>query len=427
MGLLPPDEVHYQLAHVHDDRSPELYASQIICYVLACIAVALRLISRRLVMAKLQNDDYMILVALVSLTRALDSDGYLITAMIAIDTGAGRHAILLKEPVLYFKLVFSISIIYLVAIAAVKFSILFLYRRIFGIDRVFNILTWLLAFVIFGVCIGSVYRARIVHRISARDATWSDIEPAIWAAVEIKIGIVSACLPTLRPVLNWIIHGSPLSANERRASDETPSKEKPKRRLKHSWLDSLGFTRLTRLDSMDQRALSRVEEEKSGKRGSSDAITVVASVENIQEKQSIQSTSHPKPTMPYTILLFLYRKPGLSFADFKSHYENSHMPLLQSIGGPHFPKTHTRHYLPRPDGGRVDIMKGAPEDLDYDAMAELVFEGEKEWKAFLGLLTQKENKERVERDEEEFQDRARLRAVMVGESFVTREGEEVLN
>lgn len=75
MGLLPPDEVHYQLAHVHDDRSPELYASQIICYVLACIAVALRLISRRLVMAKLQNDDYMILVALVSLTRALDSDG----------------------------------------------------------------------------------------------------------------------------------------------------------------------------------------------------------------------------------------------------------------------------------------------------------------------------------------------------------------
>lgn len=72
-------------------------------------------------------------------------------------------------------------------------------------------------------------------------------------------------------------------------------------------------------------------------------------------------------------------------------------------------------------------MKGAPEDLDYDAMAELVFEGEKEWKAFLGLLTQKENKERVERDEEEFQDRARLRAVMVGESFVTREGEEVLN
>lgn len=32
---------------------------------------------------------------------------------------------------------------------------------------------------------------------------------------------------------------------------------------------------------MDQRALSRVEEEKSGKRGSSDAITVVASVESV--------------------------------------------------------------------------------------------------------------------------------------------------
>ncbi|KAL9045427.1 MAG: hypothetical protein Q9214_001524 [Letrouitia sp. 1 TL-2023] len=319
MGLLSADEVQYQLAHVHDDRSPELYASQIICYTLACIAVALRLISRRLVRAKLQNDDYMILVALALAT------GYLITGLIAIDTGAGRHAILLKDPVLYFKLVFSISIIYLVAIAAVKFSILCLYRRIFGIDRVFNILTWLLAIVIFGynhsgpqrgyrfsnsgtpdaidlaaadaihqknanggdipsrVCIGSVYRARIVHRISARDATWSDIEPAIWAAVEIKIGIVSACLPTLRPVLNWIIYGSPLSANERRASDETPQNvvDKPKRRLKHSWLDSLGFTRLTRLDSMDQKDLGYVEEEKGGKRSSSDAVTTVASVESV--------------------------------------------------------------------------------------------------------------------------------------------------
>ncbi|KAL9612620.1 MAG: hypothetical protein Q9167_002790 [Letrouitia subvulpina] len=116
--------------------------------------------------------------------------------------------------------------------------------------------------------------------------------------------------------------------------------------------------------------------------------------------------------MPYTILLFLYRKPGLSFAEFKNHYENSHMPLLQSIGGSYFPKSHTRHYLPRPDGGSADIMKGAKEDLDYDAMAELVFEGEKEWKAFLALLTQKENKERVEKDEEAFQDRDKLRAVM---------------
>ncbi|KAI4157543.1 MAG: hypothetical protein LQ342_008196 [Letrouitia transgressa] len=128
--------------------------------------------------------------------------------------------------------------------------------------------------------------------------------------------------------------------------------------------------------------------------------------------------------MPYTILLFLYRKPGSSFAAFKDHYENTHMPLLQSIGGRFFPKTHTRHYLPRSDGQSADIMKGAAEDFDYDAMAELVFEGEAEWKAFLGVLTEKENKERVERDEEVFQDRGRLRAVMVGESFVTRGGGE---
>lgn len=75
------------------------------------------------------------------------------------------------------------------------------------------------------VCIGSIYRATIIHRMSQPDASCmcfrrkplldlflmtglgSDVDPAIWALVEMGIGIVSACLPTLRPVLYWISHG----------------------------------------------------------------------------------------------------------------------------------------------------------------------------------------------------------------------------
>lgn len=65
MATLPPGEIEYQLAHIHDDRSGELYGTQITCFALACIAVALRLMSRRLIKAKLMADDYMILFALV--------------------------------------------------------------------------------------------------------------------------------------------------------------------------------------------------------------------------------------------------------------------------------------------------------------------------------------------------------------------------
>ncbi|KAL8742559.1 MAG: hypothetical protein Q9190_004970, partial [Brigantiaea leucoxantha] len=65
-------------------------------------------------------------------------------------------------------------------------------------------------------------------------------------------------------------------------------------------------------------------------------------------------------------------------------------------------------------------MRGQQSDMDFDAMAEIVFEGEEEWKAFLGELNKKENKERVEEDEAKFQDKGKLRAVMVDETYVTK-------
>ncbi|KAL8868544.1 MAG: hypothetical protein Q9174_004921, partial [Haloplaca sp. 1 TL-2023] len=151
MSTLSPEEIAHQKAHIHDDRSAELYGAQITCFLLAVIAVALRLVSRRLIKAKIMADDYMILLALFL------AAGFTGVGIEAIGLGAGRHSILLKEPVKYFKLVFAISIIYLIDIAAVKFSCLLLYRRIFGIDRVFNILSWGLAAVIFAYSLAGIF------------------------------------------------------------------------------------------------------------------------------------------------------------------------------------------------------------------------------------------------------------------------------
>ena len=80
------------------------------------------------------------------------------------------------------------------------------------------------------VCVGSIYRVTVLDGLSSPDATCKSssrqgvaVDPyrlvrpntrvgalvpaAVWAFVENAIGIVSACLPTLRPIYNILVHG----------------------------------------------------------------------------------------------------------------------------------------------------------------------------------------------------------------------------
>ena len=68
--MAPPsaEEIEYQLAHIHQDRSSDIVVSHAICIVIALIAVVLRFSSRRLCKAPILADDYMIIVALVRLS-----------------------------------------------------------------------------------------------------------------------------------------------------------------------------------------------------------------------------------------------------------------------------------------------------------------------------------------------------------------------
>ena len=67
---LSPTEIEYELAHIHDNRSPDIVISAAICISLAIIAVALRLFARRLSKVKILADDYTTICALVSQQRA---------------------------------------------------------------------------------------------------------------------------------------------------------------------------------------------------------------------------------------------------------------------------------------------------------------------------------------------------------------------
>lgn len=48
MATLSPIGAQDQLEHIHDDRVPEMLASQIICFIVALVAVVVRLLSRKL-------------------------------------------------------------------------------------------------------------------------------------------------------------------------------------------------------------------------------------------------------------------------------------------------------------------------------------------------------------------------------------------
>ena len=66
MAAPTPAEIKYQIEHIHENRSPDIIASHVICFALACIAVTMRFISRRIGKNAVRADDWLIVAALVS-------------------------------------------------------------------------------------------------------------------------------------------------------------------------------------------------------------------------------------------------------------------------------------------------------------------------------------------------------------------------
>ena len=71
------------------------------------------------------------------------------------------------------------------------------------------------------VCVASVIRVPYISQTSLLDSSWSDSYGSIWTMVELNLGIVSACLPTLRPLFIHVFHGGYNSSSHRQ-----PAKKK---------------------------------------------------------------------------------------------------------------------------------------------------------------------------------------------------------
>ncbi|GME48448.1 EthD domain-containing protein [Neofusicoccum parvum] len=130
--------------------------------------------------------------------------------------------------------------------------------------------------------------------------------------------------------------------------------------------------------------------------------------------------------MPYTVLIFAYRKPGLTPEEFKNHYENVHVPLIKSIAGDKFPLSHTRSYIHRTESKEdqgnsfpATVLAGTQDDFCYDAISEMKFKDVAAFQQFHQVLGQGENGPRMDADNKAFLDLAKLRMVMLGDVVQT--------
>ncbi|CAF9919147.1 MAG: hypothetical protein ALECFALPRED_000982 [Alectoria fallacina] len=309
MSALSSQEIEYELAHASDNRGPTLIAAYAVCLSLAYVAVTLRFISRRKSRNALMADDWMSVVGLLFTSGQVAVGVYGTASLRALlflaakdkrtkhlspskrGTSWSRETYhLLKGPGDGFIL---IEVFYTAAAAAIKFSTLLLYRRIFDSNKRLMIACWVVAAVVAsysiaqivmsifqcapvhkawnpatpGTCLNtfvaatspaavnvvadfatvflpmpliwgmhmqwkrkvqllgifmlggfvifaSIWRAATMKDLSHLDASWTNVDPCIWSIVENGIGIVSTCLPTLRPLYSLAVRGHYCRSNE---------------------------------------------------------------------------------------------------------------------------------------------------------------------------------------------------------------------
>ncbi|KAI1358235.1 EthD domain-containing protein [Xylaria arbuscula] len=136
--------------------------------------------------------------------------------------------------------------------------------------------------------------------------------------------------------------------------------------------------------------------------------------------------------MVYKLLMFAYRKPGITPEQFKAYYDTIHAPLIRELAGPAFPLSHTRRYIHRSEGQSetntarnpntpASVLVGTQGDFDYDAISELIFEDEDAFKAFYAITMAHEvNGPKIAADAENFIDSSRMPAVVLSDTSVTQ-------
>lgn len=117
--------------------------------------------------------------------------------------------------------------------------------------------------------------------------------------------------------------------------------------------------------------------------------------------------------MPYNIIVFISRKPTISHSEFERHYECTHIPLLKFYGQEYFPRIHRRHYPPFNENARPAGLQDVVIASDVDAIAEISFDDEAAFQAFMSRLMIREVSRAIRKDEEKFVDPGKIKIFVV--------------
>lgn len=111
----------------------------------------------------------------------------------------------------------------------------------------------------------------------------------------------------------------------------------------------------------------------------------------------------------YKILLFMKRRPGMTFEAFRDYYENHHVPLcLKYTSGI---SRYVRRFLtPQPNP-----ETGATQELQFDVITELWFEDEAVFRGTVQYLATSIMPDEIVEDEKRLFDRALTRMATVVE------------
>ncbi|KAI4139555.1 MAG: hypothetical protein L6R39_006225 [Caloplaca ligustica] len=131
-------------ADLYANRSAHVIAAAVVLLILPTLAVALRLLSRRMSRAGFWIDDYVVILAMVF------SWGPNIINLLAVHHGFGKHMAILREAsaIEWFKYLYAFEFLYSLCMASVKYSVLCFLYRIFPIVQFRRLLKASLVFVI---------------------------------------------------------------------------------------------------------------------------------------------------------------------------------------------------------------------------------------------------------------------------------------
>ena len=108
------------------------------------------------------------------------------------------------------------------------------------------------------------------------------------------------------------------------------------------------------------------------------------------------------------------RKPGLTMAEFRDYYENSHVPVITELMANWC--DYRRNYRIEDSGYKAP--HGDPRrsnDAVFDVMTEITYETEAKYQATMAALADPDVGRRVAEDESNFMDRASMRVHLVEE------------